>query len=127
MENERKIYDIKERTFEFSKSVILYVKDFKFNRIFHSLFDQLIRSATSIGANITEGKAGSSKNDFLKFYIIALKSANETEYWLKLIKETLVVEEHSDINSLLKETDEIIRILVAIILRSKNLEVKSQN
>ncbi|WP_394352161.1 four helix bundle protein [Sphingobacterium chungjuense] len=55
-----------------------------------------------------------------------LKSANETEYWLKLIKETLVLEEQSeDINSLLKETDELIRILVAIIVRTKKLEVKS--
>ncbi|MFD2600251.1 four helix bundle protein [Sphingobacterium corticis] len=127
MESERKIYDIKDRTFEFSKSVVLFVKDFKFNRIYHSLFDQLIRSATSIGANITEGKAGSSKNDFLKFHIIALKSANETEYWLKLIKETLVTEEQSEnINSLLKETDELIRILVAIIVRTKKIEVTSQ-
>ncbi|WP_166335292.1 four helix bundle protein [Sphingobacterium chungjuense] len=69
MDNERKIYDIKERTFEFSKSVVLFVKNFKFDLIYHSLFDQLIRSATSVGASITEGKAGSSKNDFLKFHI----------------------------------------------------------
>lgn len=66
MEINKRIFDIKDRTFDFSKHIIFFVKDTPYERIFHSLFDQLIRSATSIGANITEGKAGSSKNDFLK-------------------------------------------------------------
>lgn len=118
MAEEGKIFDIKERTFVFSKKIVLFVKDIKYERIFHSIFDQLIRSATSIGANIAEGKAGSSKNDFLKFHIIALKSAKETEYWLRLIQETLEVE-NVETSKLLQETDEIIRILVSIIVRSK--------
>lgn len=113
-----KIFDIKERSFVFSKNIILFVKETKYERIFHSLFDQLVRSATSIGANITEGKAGSSKNDFLKFHIIALKSAKETEYWLRLIDETLEVD-HQETHKLSQETDEIIRILVSIIVKSK--------
>lgn len=72
MSTEARIYDIKERSFEFSKQIILFVKDAKYDRVFHSLFEQTVRSAASIGANITEGEAGSSKNDFLKFHIIAL-------------------------------------------------------
>ncbi|MBL1410858.1 four helix bundle protein [Sphingobacterium faecale] len=119
MEANKRIFDIKDRAFEFSKSIVLFVKDSSFERIFHSVFDQLVRSATSIGANITEGKAGSSKNDFLKFHIIALKSAKETEYWLKLINETILTDSEK-IPELLKETDEIIRILVTIIVKSKN-------
>ena len=63
--------------FFFSKDIILFVKESRYDRIYSSLFDQLIRSATSIGANVVEGKAGSSKKDWKKFYVIALKSANE--------------------------------------------------
>jgi len=118
VDSRKKIFDIKERTFLFSKDIILFIKESKYERIFHSVYDQLLRSATSIGANITEGKAGSSKNDFLKFHIIALKSAKETEYWLKLIQETIDVD-NLKISELLKETDEIIRILVTIIAKNK--------
>lgn len=71
------IYNIKHRAYHFSKAVVLFVKDQKYPVVFSSLFDQLIRSATSIGANLVEGIAGSSKNDFIKFYTISLKSANE--------------------------------------------------
>ena len=119
MDSGKKIFDIKERTFQFSKDIILFIKDSKYDRIFHSVYDQLLRSATSVGANITEGKAGSSNNDFLKFHIIALKSAKETEYWLKLIQETIDVD-NAGISKLLNETDEIIRILVTIIIKNKS-------
>ena len=74
------MYNIKHRAFLFSKTVVLFASSLKFDKLYFSIFDQLIRIATSIGANIVEGSAGSSKNDFLKFYTIALKSANETKY-----------------------------------------------
>lgn len=118
--SDEKIYDIKDRTFLFSKNIIFFIKSTKYNRIYHSIFDQLLRSATFIGANITEGKAGSSKSDFLKFHIIALKSAKETEYWLNLVNETQIIDGQVELQSLLKEIDEIIRILVTIIVRSKS-------
>ena len=85
----QKIYNIKHRAFQFSKDVILFVSQTKFDKVFHSVFDQLVKSATSIGANLVEAKAGASKRDFLKFYIIALKSANETKYWLCLIRNSI--------------------------------------
>ncbi len=114
-----KVFDIKERSFLFSKRVIFFVKGCKIDRVFVSLFDQLVRSATSVGANIAEGKSGSSKNDFLKFHIIALKSANETTYWLSLIKETLLDIQENEIDNLLQEIDEITKILATIILKNK--------
>ncbi|PZR27603.1 MAG: hypothetical protein DI535_09900 [Citrobacter freundii] len=49
----------------------------------------MVRSTTSIGANVIEGRAGSSKRDWKKFQVIALKSANETKYWLCLIRDTM--------------------------------------
>jgi four helix bundle protein len=82
------VYNIRHRAFYFSTDVILFVARLNFDRIFSSLYDQLVRSATSIGANLAEGASGASKNDFINFNVIALKSANETKYWLSLIKET---------------------------------------
>ena len=58
-----KPYKISHRCFYFSKEVILFIKETRFERIYHSMFDQLLRSATSIGANVVEGKSGSSKKD----------------------------------------------------------------
>jgi len=84
-----KIFNIRHRCFYFSKQVIDYVKETKFDYVFQSLLNQLIKAGTSIGANIVEGHAGSSKRDFINFYAIALKSSNETKYWLCLIRDTL--------------------------------------
>jgi four helix bundle protein len=82
------------------------------------MFDQLVRSATSIGANVVEGRSGSSKKDWKNFYVIALKSANETKYWLCLISETMEVSKPK-INELIKEADEISKIIASIILNAK--------
>jgi len=80
--------------------------------------DQLIHSATSIGANVIEAKASSSKLDYLRFFQIALKSANETKYWLVLIGES-----SSDFknraDNLFKESDEISKIIGAGVLTMK--------
>ena len=93
------------------------MRECKYDRIFHSLFDQLVRSATSIGANVVEGKSGSSKRDWKNFYVIALKSANETKYWLCLIRDTFEVSKPK-INELIKEADEISKIIASIILKA---------
>lgn len=112
------VYNIKHRAFYFSKEIILFIKNQNYERIYFSLFDQLIRSATSVGANLVEGVAGSSKNDFLKFNIIALKSANETKYWLCLIRDTLAID-NLKIDELIKEANEISKIIASIIINSK--------
>ena len=112
------VYNIKHRAFYFSKDIILFIKNQQYERIYFSLFDQLIRSATSIGANLVEGIAGSSKNDFLKFNIIALKSANETKYWLCLIRDTLEID-NLKIEKLVSEANEISKIIASIVINSK--------
>ena len=117
LNEDEKPYNIGHRCFYFSKDVILFIKECKYERIYHSMFDQLLRSATSIGANVIEGKAGSSKKDWKNFYMIALKSANETKYWLCLISETLEVSK-SKINELITEANEISRIIASIIVNS---------
>jgi four helix bundle protein len=95
MENEKLIiveegekpYNIRHRYFHFSKQVLKFDSNCKYDRIHFSIFDQLIRSATSIGANVVDGGSGSTKKDFINFFYISLKSANETKYWLCLIRD----------------------------------------
>ena len=67
------VYNIRHRAFYFSKSVIEFIKEMKFDRIYFSMFDQLLRSATSIGANLVEGVASVSTKDYLNYNGIALK------------------------------------------------------
>ena len=111
-------YNIRHRCFHFSKEVISFVSDCKYERIHFSIFDQLIRSATSIGANVVEGNSGSSRKDFINFLYISLKSANETKYWLCLIRDTLEVNINK-IEQLIKEADELSKIVASIILSAK--------
>ena len=117
LKEDEKPYKISHRCFYFSKDVIGFIKECKYDRIHHSMFDQLLRSATSIGANVVEGKAGSSKKDWRNYYSIALKSANETKYWLCLITETLEVPKDKA-KELIKEADEISKIIGSIIVKS---------
>jgi four helix bundle protein len=81
IEEEGRPYNIKHRCFVFSKDVIRFIGNSEYDRVYRSLFDQLLRSATSVGANLVEGRAGSSKKDWQNYFAIALKSANETKYW----------------------------------------------
>ena len=64
---EEKPFNIRHRRYYFSRQIILFVKECKYDRVYLSLFDQLIRSVTSVGANIVEGKAGSSRRDWKNF------------------------------------------------------------
>ena len=117
-EPESPVYNIRHRSFYLAKNVILFVSKQKYDKLYFSLFDQLIRSVSSIGANLVEGFAGSSKKDFVKFYTIALKSANETKYWLSLIKETMDFDK-DEIQKFIKEADEISKIIATIIINAK--------
>ncbi|WP_198952443.1 four helix bundle protein [Mucilaginibacter sp. MD40] len=114
-----KPYDIKQRCYQFSKEIMLFISNARYDRIYFSVFDQLLRSGTSIGANIIEAKSGSSTKDFRNFYNIALKSANETKYWICLIRDTILLDEKEKLNKLLNEADEISKIIASIIINLK--------
>ena len=117
LEEAEKPYGIKHRSFFFAKDLIMFIKECKYDRIDYSMFDQLLRSATSIGANIIEGKAGSTKKDWIRYLTIGLKSANETKYWLCLIRDTVEIDKNR-VKDLLREGDEISKILASIILNA---------
>ncbi len=107
---------IEEGSFQFSLSVIKLVKDLKSNKEY-MFADQLLRSSTSIGANVAEAGAGQSKKDFFSKMAIASKEARETRYWLKLIKEANLSE--LELSEYLNENDQLIKILTKIVKTSQ--------
>ena len=111
--------NVKERSFYFSLSVIHFLKVLPKDYILQTIGRQLLRSATSIGANIIEGQAATSKKDFGNYYAIALKSANETKYWLALLKEETTVDLSEELRKLLQEAYELGNMLGASILTLK--------
>jgi four helix bundle protein len=94
-----------------------YVNELKANQKEYIISNQLLRSGTSIGANISEAQSAVSKRDFSNKMMIALKEANETQYWLKLLNEANGSSQKLKI--LIFECEEIIKIL-----RSINLSIK---
>jgi four helix bundle protein len=116
---EQKQYDIKDRTYHFSLDVISMVKKLSTDHVSRIISAQLLRSATSVGANIMEAQAGCSKKDFTNYMSIALKSANETRYWLSLLKDSKSSSEKS-IDPLLEEIKQISNILGSSLITLKN-------
>jgi four helix bundle protein len=78
--NSKRKTELRYRCYYFSITVIQFLESLPNKRIFWVIGDQLLRVATSIGVNIIEAISASSRKDFLRFYEIALKSANETKY-----------------------------------------------
>ncbi len=111
--------DIRSRTIEFSVQIIELYKYLQIDKKEYMLGKQLLRSGTSIGANVEEATAAQSKKDFIAKMSISLKEARETNYWLRLLKRTGYIQK----NEMIKESEEIMNILGAIIRTSrKNLE-----
>ena len=103
---------IQGKSFDFSLSIIQLYKKIQGNKEF-MLSKQVLRSGTSIGANIEEAVAAQSKKDFLHKMSIASKEARETRYWLKLLNQSKLVE--FDYTVYLNQIEEIINILTKIV------------
>src|SRR5437764_10229341 len=103
---------IREKSFTFALEVIEIYKRLLAEREF-VLSKQLLRSGTSIGANIEEACAGQSRKDFLAKMSIASKEARETRYWLQLLQQSKLVD--VDVTNALHEANEIISILTSIV------------
>ena len=111
--------DLKRRVYIYALEIIKFIdtldkKDFTVQII----TKQLLRSATSIGANIIEAQAGSTKRDFTNFFAYALKSANESKFWLGLLRDSGKANK-DQANILLQETNELANILGSSILTLK--------
>ena len=109
---------IKEKSFSFGKRIVRMCKYLEETKKEYVLSKQLKRSGTAPGALVRESEHAESKKDFIHKLSVALKEANETDYWLHLIKEGEYVSNEAFI-SIWKDCDEIIRILVKILKTSK--------
>lgn len=107
---------IVSKSFDFALKIIELYKVMTTQKEY-VLSKQLLRSGTSIGANIEEATAGISKRDFTHKMSIASKEARETKYWLKLIKHSQIV--GIKVDDLLIQIDELIRILTSIVKTSQ--------
>ena len=106
-------YDLEERTAKFSEAVIDFVRTLKQNSVNLPLISQVIKSATSIGANYCEANNASSKSDFRNKIFICKKEASETKYWFRIIARAN--EDKKDICKILwKEASELTMIFSKI-------------
>ena len=103
---------IQVKSFEFSIKII-YLYKLMLDKNEYVLSKQILRSATSIGANIEEALAGQSRKDFAAKLAIACKEARETKYWLRLLDKSQLVK--FDYSDYLKEIESILNILTKII------------
>ena len=81
-------YDLEERTAKFGEGVIVFCRTLKLDEITKPIINQLVRSATSIGANYSEANNASSRKDFTNKIFICKKEAQETKHWLRMLSKT---------------------------------------
>lgn len=109
---------IKEKSFSFAIEIVSVYKNLIEKKEF-VLSKQLLRSGTSIGANIREAEHAQSKADFINKMSIALKEANETEYWLDLLYSTNYINQ-TEFEKIKPKIIELLKLLISIINTSKN-------
>jgi four helix bundle protein len=121
---------IHEKSFLFALEVIELFKCLQAEREY-VLSKQLLRSGTSIGANVEEALAGQSRRDFLAKMAVASKEARETRYWLVLLQKSNLTK--TELNQAIKNNEELIRILTSIVKTTaensatQNSKLKTQN
>ena len=111
--------DLKFRCYQFSLSVITFIDTLPNKRAAWIIADQLLRAAMSIGANLIEGSAASSRLEYKKYYETALKSANETKYWLSLLKDTNLSSQPEIGKKLHVEVTELANMLATGVMKLK--------
>ncbi|MDI6733244.1 MAG: four helix bundle protein [Planctomycetota bacterium] len=109
---------IRDKSYGFALKIVLLYKELLERHEF-ILSKQLVRSATSIGANVEEAIAGQSRKDFISKMSVASKEARETHYWIRLLRDGQFVQQNQADN-LIKDIEEIIKILTAIVKTASN-------
>lgn len=115
--SKKKIFDLEERTAKFGESVIQFCKSAISNEITRPLLTQLIRAATSIGANYLEAEDSESKKDFIHKISICKKESKETKHWLRMVA-TAQSDKKEEARKLWQETQEL-NLIFAAIVRNK--------
>ena len=107
-----------DKSFIFAVRIVKLYKYLCSQKKEYVLSKQLLRSGTSIGANINEAQDAQSKNDFISKLSISLKEARETKYWIELLRETDYLTD-KEVNNILEDLIEVIKLLVSIIKTTK--------
>jgi four helix bundle protein len=110
---------IQQKSFAFSITIVRLCKELKDRHKETILSNQLLRSGTSVGANVEEGLGSQSKKDFYFRFTIAYKEARESMYWLKIIKES-GMSTHEQMILVINDCDEILRILGSTLKTLRN-------
>ncbi len=109
---------IQTKSYAFALKIVkMYMRMYKDSEV-KDLLRQVLKSGTSIGANVEEAEGGQSKKDFIAKMSIAYKESRETNYWLRLFKDAEILEE-TEAESLKQESEELMRIMTAILNTSK--------
>ena len=113
---------LRDKTKEFAKNIVFLCRELKNRKIESVLINQLLRSGTSVGANVYEGKYAQGCKDLISKFEIALKELNESEYWIELISETggMTFEETEKLKS------DIINIRRMLVASVKTLKAKEE-
>ena len=114
-----------DKSFKFAIRVVKLYKYLCDSKKEYTLSKQLLRSGTSIGANINEAQEAQSKADFISKLSISLKEARESKYWIELLKETDYLSEN-EANSIIEDLVEILKLLTSIIKSTKQ-NIKEKN
>jgi four helix bundle protein len=109
---------ILEKTFQFALRIVKLFSHLKEKKVAHEISVQLLKSGTSIGANVEEAIGASSRKDFIHKLEISYKEARETKYWLRLMKESKLLDEKLSI-SFIADCEEILKIIASILKTSK--------
>jgi four helix bundle protein len=110
--------EFRRRVYQFALDVIRFIERLPKEQTSRIIGDQLLRSATSIGANVAEAQGAVSKKDYTNFFAHALKSANETKFWISLLQDSGKSQKELS-GKLLKEVTEIANVLATSILTLK--------
>ncbi len=109
---------IQTKSYAFALKIIkMYMRMYKKSEV-KDLLRQVLRSGTSIGANVKEAERGQSKRDFIAKMSIAYKESRETNYWLRLFQDAEILEEE-EAKALKQDSEELMRIMTAILNTSK--------
>ena len=119
MEQLRSQSIVQDKSFRFAVQIVGYVRLQQKDLVNLVLTRQLLRSGTSIGANIEEALGGQSSKDFISKLAIAAKEARETGYWLRLIRDTQP-HNHPELAILLAECGELVKMMNSIILTTRS-------
>ena len=112
-------YDLEERTAKFGETIIIFCKSLKQDSINKPIINQIVRSATSIGANYCEANSASSKKDFKNKIYICKKETQETKHWLRMMAQC-EPNRKEDLKKFWKECQELVLIFGKIVSKLKN-------